>query len=161
MQEETSMRTVALVVRTAEITEEILKRLFIAYLRSKSHETAPEKHGKMTVRELLGKDQGANTLEINNGNIRFFDRVASKYNIDYALKKDKSEDPPKYILFFKARDNDVIIRAFKDYCDLNEKRRKRKSIIEILHKSKEKPPISRDKEKIRVRKKGKDLEEVL
>ena len=47
----------------------------------------PESHGKMSVRELMGKDQGANTMDINNGNIRDFDRMAAKYNIDYAIKR--------------------------------------------------------------------------
>ena len=31
-----------------------------------------------------------------------------KYHIDYAIKKDSGKDPPKYYLFFKARDKDVM-----------------------------------------------------
>jgi len=161
MQEESSAKTVALVIRAVKFTEEVFRRAIIAYIKERLNTPLPEKHGKMTVRELLGKDQGANTLEINNGNISLFDRVASKYNIDYAIKKDITEDPPKYVLFFKARDNDVIIRAFKDYCDLNEKRSERKSILERLHKHRDKPPVSLDKEKILEKKKVKDMEAAL
>ena len=75
MQEESSQRTVALVVRAARLTEEILKRAIIAYLRDQANIEVPESYGKMSVRELMGKDEGANTMDINNGNIRDFDRI--------------------------------------------------------------------------------------
>ena len=60
----------------------------------------------------MGMDQGANTMEINDANIKTFNRVAAKYNIDYAVQKDKSVNPPKYIIYFKGRDADVIAKAF-------------------------------------------------
>ncbi len=78
MQEESTQRTIALVVRTAKLTEEILKRVIIAYLNDLTYEDEPEKHGKMSVKDLMGKDKGANTMDINNGNIRDFDKVAAK-----------------------------------------------------------------------------------
>ncbi len=78
MQEESSQKTVALVVRAARLTEEILKRAIIAYLRDQANMEVSEPHGKMSVKELMGKDQGANTMDINNGNIRDFDRMAAK-----------------------------------------------------------------------------------
>jgi len=37
--------------------------------------------------------------------------VARKYSIDYSLKKDKSVDPPKYLVFFRAKDVDVMTAA--------------------------------------------------
>ena len=80
-------------------------------------------------------------------------RVVARYNIDYAIQKDKTQDPPKYIVFFKGRDADVISKAFKDFCDLNEKKRSRVSLIEKLKKLKaariEKPQRERRKEKDR------------
>lgn len=135
IQEESTQRTVALMIRTSRLTESILKKAMIMYLREANNR--PETHGRISVRKLLGKDQGANTMEINNANIRSFNRVASRYNIDYAIQKDKTQDPPKYIVFFKGRDADVISRAFKDFCDLNEKKRNRVSLIEKLKKLKE------------------------
>ena len=41
-------------------------------------------------------------------NIKDFDRVARKYGIDYAVKKDTTEEIPKYLVFFKARDGDAL-----------------------------------------------------
>lgn len=105
------------------------------YLDNQKHR--PEKHGRISVRKLLEKDQGANTMEINNANIRSFNRVASKYNIDYAVQKDKSQEPPKYIIFFKGRDADVIAKAFRDFCGLNEKKKNKVSLREKLKRSRE------------------------
>ncbi len=135
IQEESTQRTVALMIRTSRLTESILKKAMIMYLREANNR--PETHGRISVRKLLGKDQGANTMEINNANIRTFNRVAARYNIDYAIQKDKTQDPPKYVVFFKGRDADVISRAFKDFCDLNERKRNRVSLIEKLKKLKE------------------------
>jgi len=158
MQEESSQRTVALVIRTAKLTEEVLKQAIMGYLRDRANMPEPEKHGKMTVKELMGKDQGGSTMDINNGNIRDFDRVASKYNIDYAVKKDKSKIPPKYVVFFKGRDADVIAAAFKDFCDLNEKKSRRPSVRKKLDKFREIASMVFDSERIREKKLDKDKE---
>ena len=158
MQEESTQRTIALVVRTAKLTEEILKRMIMAYINDLAYEDVPEKHGKMSVRDLMGKDQGANTMDINNGNIRDFDRVAAKYNIDYAIKKDKSESPPKYVVFFKGRDADVISAAFKDFLNLEEKKSKRPSLRQKLQRFRSIVPIGLDKERVREKKIDKDKE---
>ncbi len=158
MQEEASQRTVSLVVKAAKLTEEVLRRALVAYLNGQARKIVPEKHGQMTVKELLQKDQGANTYEINTGNIRYFNRVASKYNIDYAIQKDKSQNPPKYVLFFKARDQDVIVRAFKDYCDLNERKSERPSLRAKLDRIIARKPKSQDKERTRTKDLNKEKE---
>lgn len=54
--------------------------------------------------QLMEQDVQLTNIEVTDQNIRSFDRVARKYNIDYALKKDKSNNPPRYLVFFKARD---------------------------------------------------------
>jgi hypothetical protein len=35
-------------------------------------------------------------------------KKARKYGVDYAVKKDRSASPPKYLVFFKARDADAL-----------------------------------------------------
>ena len=75
-----------------------------------------------------------------------------------SIKKDRSENPPKYVVFFKGRDADVIARAFKDYCDLNEKRSRRPSVREKLNKFKAISTMGLDKEKVREKKLDKDKE---
>ena len=44
-----------------------------------------------------------------------FEKYARKYGVDYAITKDKSVFPPKYLVFFKARDADAMTAAFNAY----------------------------------------------
>ena len=37
------------------------------------------------------------------------------YDIDFALKKDSTEMPPRYLVFFKGRDADALTAAFKEF----------------------------------------------
>ena len=41
--------------------------------------------------------------------------IAKKYGLDYSLKKVKGEEPPRYLVFFKGRDVDVMTEAFKEF----------------------------------------------
>ena len=154
MQEESSYRTVALVIRAVRLTEEVFRRAVTEYIKDRLNMQVPEKHGKMSVRDLMGKDQGANTMDVNNGNIRDFDR----YNIDYAIKKDRSVKPPKYVVFFKGRDTDVIAAAFKDYYRMNERKSKRPSLRQKLDKLRSVIAPGLDMEKVREKKLEKSKE---
>ena len=42
-------------------------------------------------------------------------RRTKKYGIDFALKKDSTETPPRYLVFFKGRDADALTAAFKEF----------------------------------------------
>ena len=70
---------------------------------------------KQSVRQLVGQNQGVSSVEITDQNIKSFERTARKYGVDFALKKDRSVSPPKYLVFFKARDNDALTAAFTEY----------------------------------------------
>ena len=48
--------------------------------------------------------------------------MARKYGIDYSLKKEVGADPPKYLVFFKAKDVDVMTAAFREYAGVELKR---------------------------------------
>ena len=136
MQEEVTQKSIALVIRTSKLTAHVLKMAMRAYLNHRKHKKAMH-HGKISVRKLMGKDQGANTMEITENNIKSFERVAKKYNVDFAVKKDKTVDPPKYVVFFKGRDADVIAMAFKEFVYGNEKKQNRESVRARLTRYKE------------------------
>jgi hypothetical protein len=72
---------------------------------------------------------------VTDGNIRSFERVARKYHIDFSLKKDSSMTPPKYIVFFKAKDVDVMTTAFKEYSAKELKKTKKPSVLKRLRKT--------------------------
>ncbi len=74
---------------------------------------------------------------ITDKNIKDFERVARKYGVDFALKKDRSRDTPKYLVFFKARDADALTAAFKEYTAITDQKKARPSVLQKLQKFKE------------------------
>ena len=60
----------------------------------------------------MKQNTGISNIEITEGNIKAFESTAKKYGIDFALKKDTTESPPRYLVFFKGRDADVLTAAF-------------------------------------------------
>ena len=144
MQEEVESRTVTLAISTTRMTANVLKSAiskYLAYRKEKKVEKAragPVKPcGKQTVKQLVGQNEGVANIEITDRNIRDFDRVARKYGVDYALKKDKSGEIPKYLVFFKARDGDALTAAFKEYTAKTERKKERPSVLQILRRLKE------------------------
>ena len=90
-------------------------------------------HGKQTVKQLIGQNQGVSTVESNDPDIKAFDRIARKYGVDYAVKKIKTPDKPKYVIFFKARDSDALKQALTEYADKVTTQKERKpSVLQKL-----------------------------
>lgn len=152
MQEEVSRKTIALVIKTSKMTEQALEKAIRLYLQHKRNKS-DKIRGKIPLKKLIGQNAGATSIEINDGNIKSFQKVARKYKVDFSLKKDKTVDPPKYLVFFKARDTDVIAQAFKEYVQRNEKNRARPSLKQKLEKMKQ---IVKTKQKERSRDRKRD-----
>ena len=144
MQEEVENRTVTLAISTTRMTANVLKAAiskYLAYRKEKKTEKAragPVKPcGKQSVKQLVGQDQGVANIEITDKNIKDFERIARKYGIDFALKKDKTGEIPKYLVFFKARDGDALTAAFKEYTAKSARKKERPSVLQKLRKFKE------------------------
>ena len=114
MQEDIDHRAVALVINTTKMTGRALKSAITKYLAHCRQKAKVPPTGRQTVRELVGQGQGVTNIEITDGNIRSFERVARKYGVDYAITKVKGEKP-RYLIFFKARDNDALTAALEEY----------------------------------------------
>lgn len=160
MQEEVDSRTVTLVISTTKLTGRVLKSAmakYIAHLKAKKATKANTKPtGKQTVKELVGQNQGVSNIEVSDSNIKSFDRVARKYGVDYAIKKDKTGDIPKYLVFFKARDADALTAAFSEFSNKVEKAKEKPSVIKKLHEFKL-PQLGKDISKVRSKDKGLEL----
>lgn len=144
MQEEVEQRTVTLAISTTKMTANVLKQAiskYLAHCKEKKMEKAragPVKPcGKQSVRQLVGQNQGVSNIEITDKNIKDFERIARKYGVDFALKKDKTGEIPKYLVFFKARDGDALTAAFKEYTAKTERKKEKTSVIQKLRKFKE------------------------
>ena len=136
MQEDIENRAVALAIKSVKLTGHGLKVAIAKYLAHRKEQklhTAPT--GRQTVKQLMQQGQSVSSIEITDGNIQSFQRVARKYSVNYALKKDSSGEIPKYLVFFKARDADTLTAAFQEYAAREIKREKKPTIQERLHKA--------------------------
>ena len=144
MQEEVESRTVTLIVSGSKFTGRMLKDAISKYLAhrkekklQKTRDSPVKPCGKQTVKELVGQNQGVSNIEINDPDIKFFEKIARKYGVDYAIKKDRSTSPPKYLVFFKARDADALTAAFTEYSSKKVKQQERPSVLKKLAHFKE------------------------
>ena len=146
MQDEVNSRIIALSIRagkdTARVTAQVLKDAMREFLKEqekvKHRQESKPYHGKQSFGKLMEQNQGLTNIEVTDQNIKSFERVAKKYNIDFALKKDKAAEPPKYLVFFKARDVDVMTAAFKEFSAKELTKSKKPSIRKALAKAQEK-----------------------
>ena len=111
-------------------------------------------HGKIPVKKLVGQGEGAKSIEVTDSNIKSFERVARKYNVDFAVKRDKTTEQPRYLVFFKGRDADAVAQAFKEFVYGNEKKNSRTSVRQKLKHFRD--VVSKDQNKERSREKNKD-----
>ena len=149
MQEEVENRTLTLVVSGTKFTGRLFKAAISKYMahrrekkleKQRSRDSPVTPKGKQTVKQLIGQNQGVSNIEINDPSIRDFERIARKYGVDYAVKKDRSASPPKYLIFFKARDADALTAVFSEYTQKKVKkadRSERPSVLEKLAQFKE------------------------
>ena len=140
MQEEIENRTVNLAISTSKLTARGIIRLAakgLAYIKRKSREAALKNEkpdGRQTIQQLIGQNQGVTNIDISQTDLKGFEKYARKYGVDYAITKDKSVFPPKYLVFFKARDADAMTAAFNAYSAEVLAKNKRPSTLSKLHK---------------------------
>lgn len=138
MQEEIENRTLTLSISTAKLTGRVLQSAISKYLAYRKASAAGRSiedvkpTGKQTVKQLVGQNAGVSNIEITDKNIKSFERMARKYGVDYAVKKDRSGDTPKYLVFFKARDADALTAAFTEYTQKVTKKKAKSSIIQKI-----------------------------
>lgn len=158
MQEEIENKTLSLIINTSKFTERTLatafaKALKLGWNKAKEHHQA-KPQGRQSVKQLIGQNQGVSNIEITDSNIKSFERVARKYGVDFAVKKDRSVSPPKYLVFFKGRDADALTAAFREYTAKEVRRasQDKPSVLEQLRALKAKvlsltPDKARNKDK--------------
>ena len=139
MQEEVENRTLTLAVNGTKFTGRMLKAAIGKYMahrrevkQQKNRDGPVIPHGKQSVKQLVGQGQGVDSIELTDPSTREFDRIARKYGVDYAIKRDRGSDPPRFLIFFKGRDNDAITAAFQEYAGKKVKKASRPSVLQKL-----------------------------
>ena len=115
MQDEINEKTIALYIKTGKLTAQTLQKAMKTLLAQMKKQKDKTPQGKQTLKQLMKQNAGVSNIEITEGNIKAFESTAKKYGIDFALKKDTTESPPRYLVFFKGRDADVLTAAFKEF----------------------------------------------
>ena len=95
---------------------------------AKEYRASKTPHGKQSVKKLMAHGVATNSIELS-GDTKTFDRVARKWNVDYAFYK---AGPDKYLLFFKSGQADAITACFSEYSKkvLNKSKSRRTPIRE-------------------------------
>jgi hypothetical protein len=149
LQEEVENKTVHLAIQSGKVTVKTLLKGLHAWYRHHQRKKDVAKmsgenvKGKQSVKELIGQGQGVSSMDIGDSGIKDFKKIANKYGVDFAIVKDKEADPPRYTVFFKAKDADAITQILKEYAAKQTKRKekaaeKKPSILQKLKKFKEK-----------------------
>lgn len=125
---DTSQKTISFCVQATKITSEILQSIMREYLSGNA-----EKTGKYTYGQLARKGT-LESIEVTENNIKDFLKTAKKYDIDYALKKDKSTSPPTYHIFFTSSKSENFQNAFKEYAFGIEKKIKNKDVTKVVNR---------------------------
>ena len=100
-------------MKTSKLTARSLAYVVSAVGRkiAKEHRARQTPHGKQSVKKLMAHGVATNSIELS-GDTKTFDRVARKWNVDYAFYQT---GPAKYLLFFKAGQADAMTACFSEY----------------------------------------------
>ena len=186
MQEEVDQKGISLCVTGMRMSKDVLKIAMRKWLSAKEQKKQEKRQikvagksekrrirernkikqkemprGKQNLRKLMDQKMELKNIPITKDNIKSFDRIARKYGVDYSLKKDvASKGTPKYLVFFKAKDVDVITAAFQEYAGVTlKKKEKRASVHNKLENAKMVVKNRARKEKQRIRQKIKHREQ--
>ena len=162
MQEEVNEKTISLCIKGGKITAQILKAALIKLLaemdkKKKQQEKGKgqcKRTGKQSIKSLQKSGAQITNIVVTDNNIKSFDRVARKYGIDYSLKKVEQEGKSEYLVFFKAKDVDVMTAAFKEYTGVSLKKEQRQSIRKKLEQAKERVAKHREITKEKTKDRG-------
>ena len=157
MQEEVNEKTISLCIKGGKITAQILKAALIKLLaemdkKKKQQEKGKgqcKRTGKQSIKSLQKSGAQITNIVVTDNNIKSFDRVARKWNVDYAFYKT---GPDKYLLFFKAGQADAMTACFSEYSRkvLNKSKSRRIPIRDQLKRASEQLAQERPRPKERV-----------
>lgn len=104
-------KTIDISVKAEKMTADVLKAVLQEFMSGKA-----EKKGRMSYKQLQDKSVSKlDSIEVSDRNIGDFLKTARKYDVDFALKRDKNTQPPTYHVFFSAAKTEDFKKAFSEY----------------------------------------------
>ena len=154
MQEEVTQKTIALSMKTGKLTAQVLQAALKKYLQHRAKSKNTLHHGQQSLKQLKKHEVALSNIEITEANIGAFKPCAKKYGVDFTLRKDKTTQPPHYVVIFKSKDADNLEQAFREFTAKTLSKEQRPSIRKVLSAVKQKVAAQtkqRAKEKIEER----------
>ena len=154
MQEEVDRKIIALSMKTSKLTAQVLQAALKKYLQHRVKGKTKLHHGQQSLKQLKKHGAALSNIEITEANIGAFKPCAKKYGVDFALRKDKTTQPPHYVVIFKSKDADNLEQAFREFTAKTLSKEQRPSIRKVLSAVKQKVAAQtkqRAKEKIEER----------
>ena len=132
MQEEVTQKVIALSIKAAKLDAAVLQKALKIALEQIKKQHGKPKRGKQTMRQLTKLGEQVTNIKITDQNIKAFDPIARKYNLDYHVKKIEGGEVPRYLVFFKGKDIDSMTEAFREFSTKKLNREKKPSIRKAL-----------------------------
>ncbi len=115
-------------IQAGQVTNEMLKNVMRDFLSGKMQKSGKKRYGS------LAKDGKLESIEVTDNNIKDFLETAKKYDIDFALKKDKSTSPATYHIFFESAKTENFKKAFSEYALGIRKKLDKKSVTQVVNR---------------------------
>ena len=158
MQEEVTQKVIALSIKAAKLDAAVLQKALKMALEQMKKQHDKPKRGKQTMRQLTKSGEQVTNIKITDQNIKAFDPIARKYNLDYHVKKIEGGEVPRYLVFFKGKDIDSMTEAFREFSTKKLNREKKPSIRKALTAAKEKAKqLNQNRDKVKNMDRGRAL----
>lgn len=158
MQEEVTQKVIALSIKAAKLDAAVLQKALKIALEQIKKQHGKPKRGKQTMRQLTKSGEQVTNIKITDQNIKAFDPIARKYNLDYHVKKIEGGEVPRYLVFFKGKDIDSMTEAFREFSTKKLNREKKPSIRKALTAAKDKAKqLNQSRDKVKNMDRGRAL----
>lgn len=158
MQEEVTQKVIALSIKAAKLDAAVLQKALKMALEQMKKQHGKPKRGKQTMRQLTKSGEQVTNIKITDQNIKAFDPIARKYNLDYHVKKIEGGEVPRYLVFFKGKDIDSMTEAFREFSTKKLNREKKPSIRKALTAAKDKAKqLNQSRDKVKNMDRGRAL----
>ena len=135
IQEDIEQKSTVIITKGTKITGQLLAKAMASVLRHMRN--AKDAPGKQSLKQL-SKGGSLESIPVSDDNIKAFNPIARKYGIRYKLVKDASEEPPRWLVFFRSKDAGAMTAAFKEFAHKMLKRENEKtSVRDLMVKLKE------------------------
>ena len=149
----TARKTLEVCFRAAKLTSDVFRQVLAEFNKGNI-----KPKGKMSLKQLNAHKHGKiDNIEVNDKNIGDFISTAAKYDINFAVKCDKVQNPPMWYVFFDTSDTRNFKRAFTEYANKAQAKsmnKNNRSLVKRLEKvdkeiNAQKKQISRNRDKDR------------